>query len=471
MSAPVSTLAFEPSSYRDPDARVFRRNGSIFRCLSARALEDWRRLATTTFFGQLTSDGTIVQTEEVDRASIPELDNRWAAVLRHAPIPFISYPYEWSFAMLKRAALLQLDVTLAALSEDMTLKDATPYNIQWVGARATFIDIGSFTRYVPGEPWAGYRQFCELFLFPLLLMAHKNVPFHPLLRGSLEGISAGDCRALMSSRDTIRPGVLAHVFLQSRLQAQFADSNRDVRGDLRAAGFGTTLITRNIERLHRLIERLEWKTGGSTWSEYGSEHSYDETDRRQKEAFVRGVSATRRWALVWDLGCNVGVYSRIASDYADCVVALDADHLVIDRLYRGLSAERQETVLPLVGDIADPAPGLGWRGKERRPLVDRGTPELILSLALIHHLVIGRNIPLADLIAWLAEFGADLVIEFVGPTDPMVQRLMRNRDGQAVDYSQESFEAALDRCFDRVSHLALASGTRTLYHLRAKTRN
>lgn len=470
MSDPVSTPAFEPSSYRDPDARVFRRNGAIFRCLSARALEDWQRLGATKFFGRFTGDGTIVQTEEVDRAAMPDLEDRWAAVLRHAPIPFISYPYEWSFAMLQHAALLQLDVTLAALREDMTLKDATPFNIQWVGSRATFIDVGSFTRYAPGEPWAGYRQFCELFLFPLLLMAYKNVPFHPLMRGSLEGISAETCRALMSSRDALRPGVLAHVFLQSRMQARFADSDRDVRGDLRAAGFGATLITHNIERLRRLIERLEWKAGGSPWSEYESQHSYDETDRRQKEAFVREVSATRRWALVWDLGCNVGVYSRIASQHADYVVALDADHLVIDRLYRALRAEGHETILPLVGDLADPAPGLGWRGRERRPLVDRGTPELILSLALVHHLVIGRNIPLPDLIEWLAEFGADLVIEFVGPTDAMVQQLMRNRAGLAIDYSQETFEAALNRFFDRVSHHALASGTRTLYHARAKAR-
>lgn len=449
---------------------MFGRNGSIFRCLSAGALEDWRRLRATQFFARDMADGAIVQTEEVERAAVPELEDRWAAVLRHAPIPFISYPYEWSFAMLKRAALLQLDLTLAALHEGMTLKDATPFNVQWIGSRATFIDVGSFTRYTPGEPWAGYRQFCELFLFPLLLMAYKNLPFQPLMRGSLEGISAQTCRGLMSSRDALRPGVLTHVFLQSRVQARFADSGRDVRRDLRAAGFGAELITQNIRRLRRLIERLEWKAGASPWSEYVSQHAYDETDRQQKDAFVRDVCASRRWALVWDLGCNVGVYSRIASQHADYVIALDADHLLIDRLYRTLAGERRETILPLVGDIADPAPGLGWRGQERRPLVDRGRPDLILSLALVHHLVIGRNIPLPDLLAWLAEFGADLVIEFVAPADPMVQRLMTNRAGQAIDYSQETFEAALNRSFHRVSHHRLASGTRTLYHARSKAR-
>jgi hypothetical protein len=464
------SVAFEPGSYRDPDARVFRRNGSVFRCLNARALEDWRQLRATAFFSRHTADGTIVQTEEADRATVPELDDQWVALIRHAPVPFISYPYEWSFGMLKHAALLQLDLTLAALSEGMTLKDATPFNIQWIGARSTFIDVGSFTRYTPGEPWAGYRQFCELFLFPLLLMAYKNVPFHPLMRGRLDGIPADTCKALMSSRDALRPGVLTHVFLQSSAQARFADSRRDIRRDLRAAGFGAALITHNIRRLRRLIERLEWKAAASTWSEYESQHSYDETDRLQKEAFVRHVSATRRWGLVWDLGCNVGVYSTIASQHADYVVALDADHLVIERLYRSLRDEGHTAIVPLVGDLADPSPGLGWRGEERRPLVDRGTPDLILSLALIHHLVIGRNIPLPDLMQWLAGFGADLVIEFVGPADPMVQRLMTNRAGQSIDYSQPTFEAALNRFFDRVSHHPLPSGTRTLYHVKAKAR-
>jgi len=409
-----------------------------------------------------------VRTEEVDRAAIPELEERWAAVLRHDRIPIVSYPYEWSFTMLKRAALVQLDLTLAALREGMTLKDATPFNVQWVGSQPTFIDIGSFTPYVAGEPWAGYRQFCEQFLFPLLLMAYKNLPFHPLMRGSLEGISAETCRTMLSARDVFRPGVLTHVLLQSTVQARFADSNRDVRRDLRAAGFGAALITHNVRRLRRLVERLEWTPGASPWSEYISRHAYDDADRQQKEDFVRRVAASRRWRLVWDLGCNVGVYSRIASQHADYVVALDADHLVIDQLFRSLEAEGHHAILPLVGDLADPSPGLGWRGKERRPLADRGTPDLILALALVHHLAIGRHIPLPDLMAWFAEPGADLVIEFVGPADPMVARLMRNRAGQAIDYSQETFEAALNRCFDRVSHHPLPSGTRTLYHARAK---
>ena len=171
---------------------------------------------------------------------------------------------------------------------------------------------------------------------------------------------------------------------------------------------------------------------------------------------------------MWDIGCNTGTYSRLAAEHADYVLALDADHVVIDRLYHRLKEEGDSKILPLVADVADPSPGLGWRGQERRPLDDRGSPELILCLALIHHVVIGRNIPIAELIDWLAGFGADLVIEFVNHGDPMVDKLLRNRTGQDVEYSAEALEAAPARSFGTVTHEELASGTRALYHARAK---
>ena len=175
----------------------------------------------------------------------------------------------------------------------------------------------------------------------------------------------------------------------------------------------------------------------------------------------------RRWRLVWDLGCNTGVYSRLASQHADCVVAIDADHLVVDRLYQALSDESYANILPLVSDCADPSPGLGWRGRERRPLAERGTPELILCLALIHHLVIGRSIPLGELVEWLAGFGAELVIEFVGRDDPMVQHLLRHRADQDFDYSPATLEAALTRHFWTIRKARLESGRRILYHAAA----
>ena len=466
----ASPFSFDAGSFRDPDTRVFHHNGAVFRCLSERAFADWKRLSATGFFSRFTADRRVIPTRLVtDTASLPPLDARWTAVLEHERLPLVSYPYEWSFGMLRDAALLQLDVTRAALDEGMTLKDATAFNVQWIGARPTFIDIGSFTAYAAGAPWAGYRQFCETFLYPLLLQAYRNVPFHPWLRGSLEGITAAQCSALLSGRDLLRRGVLAHVYLQAKAQARYQDAPVDVGKELHAAGFGTELIKNNIDRLRRIVEGLRWKSARSTWSEYQREHSYEDADLRRKTEFVERILASQRWPLVWDLGCNTGNYSRLAAGHADYVLALDGDHLVVERLYQSLKTDGPPNVLPLLADLADPSPGLGWRGRERLPLGDRGRPALILCLALVHHLVIGRNIPLDDFVAWLAQSGAELILEFVGRDDPMVERLLRNRRDQEFDYSPEAVRAALERHYGAVASEELASGTRTLYHCRPRT--
>ena len=465
--APSGLAHFEPGSFRDPDTRVFHHDGAVFRALSERALADWQRLAGTRFYTRHAQQGRLIGTRRIARRDhLPVLDPRWAAVLEHARLPFVSYPYEWPFGMLQDAALLQLDLTLAALDEGMTLKDATPFNVQWIGAHPTFIDIGSFTAYEPGTPWTGYRQFCETYLYPLFLQAYRNVPFHPWLRGRLDGMRAEECRSFLSARDYLRPGVLTHVYLQARAQARYEDSSVDVTQELHAAGFGAALIRNNVARLRRTVAGLRWAPARSTWSDYQRTHSYEEPDLQRKKDFVSAVLRTRRWPLVWDVGCNTGVYSRLAAGHADYVLALDADHVVVEGLYRTLRAEAHANVLPLLADVADPSPGLGWRGRERRTLVDRGAPDLLLCLALAHHVVIGRNVPLDEFIAWLASFEAEVVVEFVDRGDPMVERLLRNRRGQAIDYSRAAAEAAIESRFQVVARAALESGTRTVYHCR-----
>jgi len=380
----------------------------------------------------------------------------------------VSYPYEWCFSMLRDAALLQLDLLLAALDENMTLKDATPFNVQWFGTRPVFIDTGSFTRADPGTPWLGYRQFCEMFLYPLLLQAYKGVPFQPWLRGSLEGLDAGHVNRLMSLRDRLRPGVFTHVYLLSKAQSRYSETSRDVRQELRSAGFGPALVKANVTRMRRTVERLRWNAGRSTWSEYADTNSYDPENRDRKLRFVREAARSQRRAVVWDLGCNTGEYSRAVRESADLVVALDADHLAIERLYRALAQENDTTILPLVADLTNPSPGVGWRNLERRTLLDRTRPDLILALALIHHLAIARNVPLPEIVDWLASFGSEVVVEFPGPGDPMVQRLLRNRGDLDFGYTRARFEAELERHFSTVAVDQLLSGQRTIYHLRPR---
>jgi SAM-dependent methyltransferase len=461
----------EPGSFRDPDSRIFTTDGRVLRLLSEQGLADWQTLSGSPLFAELVGEGSLVATREADDVSeLPAgLHGEVAAVLEHDVIPFVSYPYEWPFSMLRDAALLQLRILRRALEERMTLKDSSPYNIQWRGARPVFIDVGSFERLREGEPWAGYRQFCMLFLYPLLLQAWKDVPFQPWLRGSLDGISPQACRNLLSARDVLRRGVFTHVVLHGRLERRYEERDVDLKRELRSAGFHHELILANVRRLEKLIDRLDWRPEQSAWSGYGPETSYSREDAERKAAFVAESVAGERPGLVWDLGCNEGRHARIAAEHADYVVAMDADSVVVDRLYRALKSENEERILPLAIDVCDPPPALGWRGRERRPLLERGRPDLALCLALVHHVSIGGNVPLAELLDWLRSVTTSLVIEFVAPEDPMAHRLLaRKRPNDHPDYRADWFERCLAERFDVVRSERLAAGTRTLYLARAK---
>jgi SAM-dependent methyltransferase len=436
----------------------------VLRALSERGLADWEALEASELFREKVAEGSLVATERVSAEGLPDgLPTRGvAAVLRHERIPVVSYPYEWPFGMLKDAALLELELLLAALDEGLVLKDGSPYNVQWRGTSPVFVDVGSFERLREGEPWAGYRQFCMLALYPLMLQAFRDVPFQPWLRGSLEGIEPAEMRALLGGRDRFRRGVLSNVVLHARLEHRYAD--REVKSELRQAGFHGELIRTNARKLSKLVRGLAWEPGTTAWSGYGEDNPYGEADAAAKEAFVAEAAGLRRRELVWDLGCNDGRYTRVAARDADYAVAVDADAAVVESLYRSLRQEGSSGILPLVGDLADPSPGLGWRREERRPLEERGRPALTLCLALVHHVALSSNIPVAGFLDWLADLGTELVIEFPTRDDPMVRRLLdRKAPGANPDYETDAFERAMADRWRIDRRETLPSGTRILY--------
>jgi hypothetical protein len=426
-------------------------------------------LSPSSLSRDLVREGKLVDTREVHDFDAPPdaLTGEVAAVLEHDVVPFVSYPYEWTFGMLRDAALLQLELVRRAIGEGMMLKDSSPYNVQFRGSRPVFIDLGSFERLREGEPWAGYRQFCMLFLYPLFLQAWKGIPFQPWLRGRIGGITPEECRAVLSWHDILRRGALTHVALHARLERRHQESDADIKGELKAAGFRKELIVANVTSLERLVSRLRWRPRSTAWSGYEPTTTYSEADAGLKAEFVARAVATEHPRLVWDLGCNDGHYSRIAAKTADYVVAVDADPVTVEALYESLKAEDATTILPLTMDLTDPSPGLGWNGVERQALLARGRPDLALCLALVHHLSISGNVPVAELVDWLHGLGAALVIEFPTREDPMVRRLLvRKRPGDHPDYRREWFERCLGERFVVQRSEVLSSGTRILYHAR-----
>jgi SAM-dependent methyltransferase len=469
MSLPSdSSTRIEPGSFRDPESRVFYAGDEICRALSRSGLEDFEALAASG----LLEDSRLVKTERADGA-VPAaalLSGEVAAVLRHERIPFVSYPYEWTFSMLKDAALLQLDLLLAALQRELILKDSSPYNVQFKGSRPVFIDIGAFERLRPEELWVGYRQFCMLYLYPLLLQALKGVSFQSWLRGSIDGITPAQMRGVMSFRDHFRRGLFTTVFLHARLEQHAAASGGELKRELRRPGLAKQVIVANVRKMRKLVARLEWSPAKNVWVTYGEHNTYSDEDARRKDEFVREVAISKAWRLVWDLGCNTGRHARLAAEGARHVVAIDADQGPVELLYRELRDAGDEKILPLTINIADPSPPLGWRGLERLALLDRGAPDLVLALAFVHHVTIGANVPVREFVDWLAGLGGAVVVEFPTREDPMVQKLLApKRAGLHPDYERGFFERCLQEAFDVRRSEQLDSGTRILYYALPKT--
>ena len=297
----------ETGSFRDRDSRVVVAGGAVFRVLSERGAEDWRALASSELLERLTSEGSLVATEEAALSDLgtdaPLLPDGVAAVLRHERIPFVSYPYEWTFGMLRDAALLQLDLELEALEQGLTLKDATPYNVQFRGSEPVFIDVGSFEQLREGEPWAGYRQFCMLYLYPLLLQAYKEISFQPWLRGSIDGITPREAARFFSLRDRFRKGVFTHVALHARLERRYEErEGGEVKEDLKKANFKTSYVKANVQRMRKLVSGLSWKAGDTAWTGLPrAEHLHRRGRRAQAGLRPRGRRGgrSRRWSGTW----------------------------------------------------------------------------------------------------------------------------------------------------------------------------
>lgn len=445
----------DPGSFRDPASRIVFADDRVLRLLDERGLRSWRALSATDFFARATSTNRLIDTVEVDHQA-----DGTAGALEHPRLPFVSYPYEWTFSMLKDAALLQLDLLAEALGQGITIKDATPFNIQFVEGKPMFIDIGSFEEYSPGEPWIGYRQFTRQFLFPLMLRADVGVPFQPWLRGDPEGPTAAEMKAILGFWQRLRPSTLLHVSLQAKMEQRL--SGAPMREQLKSAGFGAEMILNNVRKLKALVEGLDWDAPAEGWVGYETcEHVG--RDRAEKSDFLTRALTTHRPQRLVDLGGNDGHFSELAAERGVQAVVVDGDEPVLDALYR-----RGSTVSIVLSDLTNPTPSQGWAGKERPGLVERAQADLVVAYGLIHHLIYTASIPPAEVVSWLASFDCPVIVEFVGPADPMVSRLTANKLEAELHpgRSQSEFEGLLSKHFETIDTMTLGEGTRVLYSLR-----
>ena len=435
-----------PGSFRDPSGRVYQENGRILRTVNECFAKDFEFVESTTLFKTLASKDMILPFEVLSPNLLSGIGGQAKYVLETPTLPFISFPYEWPFSALKAAALLHLKIQIHALEVSVTLSDASAFNIQFRGGHPVFIDHLSFRRYQKGEIWIGHRQFCEQFLNPLLLRALFGISHNAWYRGSPEGITAGEIRSLLKWRHFCKKNVLTHVVLQDFFQKTGAPINKSLEENSSGTKlFPLSSFQRLLGKMYTWISNLQpLKKGNSDWASYPQNCHYSVSDSKIKKDFILEFSKTVKPKLLWDLGCNTGEYSETALEGGtQYVVGFDFDQGALEASYRK-AVERHLPFLALHMDLANPSPNQGWNGEERESLQARAKGEALLALALVHHLVIVRNIPLQEVVNWLIGLAPQGVIEFVPKQDHMVQELLRLREDIFAEYSYEQFLAYLN---------------------------
>ena len=458
----MSEVVTESGSFRDRRGRIYYVDGRVLRTVMPIAKDDFEFVRGSGLIDSLHSQGKLVGEEPVDAAILGDVGDEPAYVLEHPRLPFISYPYEWSFSALKAAALLHLDIQQQALKQDVTLTDATAYNVQFVGHRPVFIDNLSFRRYEEGEYWAGHRQFFEQFVNPLLLRAVNGIAHNAWYRGELEGISAEDLSRVLPWRSRLSWNILTNVFMQAKLQGTTASS--DAIEKAKARKLPRIGYEQILHSLKKWISGLEPKGDRKTvWQDYANDNSYDDAEAVNKREFIAEFCRASQPGVIIDVGCNTGDYSLHALDNgAELAIGFDFDHGALEYGYRRAVAE-DRNFLPLHLDAANPSPDQGWGQAERMGFARRAKGDAVLGLALIHHLAIAKNLPLADVIGWLTDMAPRGVIEFVPKQDPMVQRLLQMREDLFDDYDQAHFERYLGERARIVKSATVSASGRVLY--------
>ena len=453
----------EGASFRDPSGFVFYHGGTPHRQINEFYRVDYRQLMDSGLYQELVEARLLVPHEEVDLAApMQELAYQ---VIRPEPIAFLSYPYEWCFGQLKDAALLTLKVQELALGRDMSLKDASAFNVQFQHGRPILIDTLSFERLKPGEPWIAYRQFCQHFLASLALMARSDIRLGQWSRLAVDGVPLDLASRLLPWRTRLSFAMQVHIHLHARAQRRYAGEVVTKRRGGRAMSKQALLGL--VSSLRSAVRALTWHPAGTAWADYAETHSYSDSSLAAKRAAVEEYLDRIQAKTVWDLGANTGEFSRLASRRGALTLAFDYDHGAVELNYSQVKKESEANLLPLVQDLTNPSPGVGWSSRERRSLMERGPADAVMALALIHHLAIANNVPLELVAGFLAALGRWLIVEFVPKQDPQVKRLLANREDIFGRYDRQGFEQDFARHFRIIDVRPLPDSDRCMYLMEA----
>jgi hypothetical protein len=457
----MTSRAFDPllkdsSSFRDSSGFIFEYEGEIYRNVDFSAKDDFELLKSSNLLEKLINCKSLVRHEEV---ALPLMHSESFTILKPERIPVITYPQEWCFSQLKDAALITLSIVKDALDHGMILKDASAFNIQFIGSRPIFIDTLSFTKYEPGKPWVAYRQFCEHFLAPLAICSRLGVQYLSLLKNSLDGVSLTIASKILPWQTWLNPACLFHIHLHAKSIQHFSEDVK--KRNSKNSSVSEHNFRALIHHLEGFIKPLTLPGWNKTqWQNYDQQTHYDTASWKSKAAIVKGWVEKVRPKTLWDVGGNDGTFSRLAKDEVKTIVSMDFDPLAIEKNYAISKAEAPNNVYSLVMDLTNPTSSFGWANTERKSFKDRSAPDMIVALAVIHHITITHNVPFSLVSKYFSDLAQWLLIEFVPPDDEKILPLP-NTAGK-TRYTRDNFDKAFLSHYTLIDEKKIEGSQRSL---------
>ncbi len=453
---------YEPSSFRDPSGFLFYENNELYRQINNSYKENYEFLISSGLYENLVKNELLISHEEIQMEN--KTDDGFI-IIKPERVPFVSYPYEWSFSQLKDAALITIKIQKIAKKYNMMLKDASAYNVQFKNSKPIFVDTLSFEKYIGGEPWKGYKQFIQHFYAPLALMSNKDIRLGQLSKIFIDGIPLDLTSKLLPTRTKTNFSLLAHIHAHAKAQKHYEGKKIDVK----KRKISSRSLEGIIESLHSGIKNVKWAPKGTEWGDYYSNTNYSDTGFEGKKEAILEFLKKYNPKTVWDLGSNTGIFSRIASDLGIFTISFDIDPVAVEKNYRQCVEKQETKILPLLMDLTNPSADIGWSNKERSSFMKRGPVDAVMALALIHHLVISNNVPLKKLAEFFSKICNFLVIEFIPKTDSQISRLLVTREDIFTDYTQKNFEIEFKTYFNILKSVEIIDSERTLYIMSRKS--
>lgn len=445
-------------SFRDPSGYVFQKNNRIFRSINACYLDHFNYLLDSGLYDNLVKKGFLLPFQETD-----ENVEGASKTVEAEKLPFISYPYEWSFQQLKDAALLTLSIQKIALKYGMILKDASVYNIQFHRGKPVFIDLLSFEIYREGTPWNAYRQFISHFYGPLLLMSRIDLRYRNLFQCFIDGFPVDFISKSLPWRTRLNPNIQIHVHLHAKMIKKHENtSGRKDKLQVDNKAFTVKAQQNMAEVLFDMTKAIKPPVQITEWGDYYNDTNYDDDSFKKKKEIIEGICRRTNPEIACDFGANCGEFSRVLAQYSKIVLSPDIDPVAVDRNYVTIKKNGETNIYPIIQDLCNPSPGIGWMNQERLSFLERAQCDLAVALAIIHHLCIGNNLPLEYVAQLFHRVSPNLILEFVPKEDSQVARLLSSREDIFPDYSLEHCIEVFGKYYAKCEKHPIAGTCRTI---------